>query len=57
MHASSSTQEGVPDTTPVADLDRWTRGTFTADGVTHPTYRRGTGPGVILDELPGSRRR
>jgi dienelactone hydrolase len=38
----------------VADLDRWNRGTFTADGVTHPTYRRGDGPGVIIvHELPG----
>ena len=38
----------------MADLDRWTRGTFTADGVTHPTYRRGDGPGVIIvHELPG----
>jgi dienelactone hydrolase len=38
----------------VADLDRWSRGTFTADGVTHPTYRRGDGPGVIIvHELPG----
>ena len=35
-------------------LDRWTRGTFTADGVTHPTYRRGSGPGVIIvHEIPG----
>ncbi len=34
--------------------DAWTRGHFSADGVTHPTYRRGTGPGVILiHELPG----
>ena len=39
---------------PVADLDRWIRGTFTAEGVTHPTYRRGNGPGVIVvHELPG----
>jgi dienelactone hydrolase len=38
----------------VADLDRWIRGTFTADGVVYPTYRRGTGPGVIVvHELPG----
>jgi dienelactone hydrolase len=35
-------------------LDRWTRGDFTADGVTHPIYRRGSGPGVIVvHELPG----
>ena len=47
-------RKACPILKPVADLDRWTRGTFTADGVTHPTYRRGTGPGVILvHELPG----
>ncbi len=35
-------------------LDGWARGTHTADGVTHPTYRRGTGPGVVMiHELPG----
>ena len=26
-------------------LDTWTRGSHTADGTTHPTYRKGTGPG------------
>lgn len=32
----------------------WTRGSHTHDGVTHPTYRRGTGPGVIvIHEVPG----
>jgi dienelactone hydrolase len=35
-------------------LDGWTRGEFTADGVTHPTYRKGEGPGVIvIHEIPG----
>ena len=35
-------------------LDRWTKGSFTADGRTYPTYRRGTGPGVIvMAEIPG----
>ena len=30
------------------------RGEHTADGTTHPTYRRGTGPGVIvIHEIPG----
>lgn len=34
--------------------DGWTRGSHTHDGVTHPTYRRGTGPGVIvIHEIPG----
>lgn len=32
----------------------WTLGDFTADGVSHATYRRGTGPGVVvLSEIPG----
>jgi dienelactone hydrolase len=35
-------------------LDSWTRGEHTYDGVTHPTYRSGTGPGVIvIHEIPG----
>ena len=35
-------------------LERWTHGSFTADGCTYPTYRRGTGPGVIvMAEIPG----
>ncbi len=35
-------------------LDTWTSGTHTADGVTHPTYRKGAGPGVVLiHEIPG----
>ena len=34
--------------------DGWTQGTHTHDGVTHPTYRRGSGPGVIvIHEIPG----
>jgi len=35
-------------------LDGWTKGRFTAAGVTHDTYRRGTGPGVVIvHEIPG----
>jgi len=35
-------------------LDSWTTGSHTADGITHPTYRKGSGPGVIvIHELPG----
>ena len=35
-------------------LDSWTRGEHTADGVTHPTYRKGSGPGVVvIHEIPG----
>jgi dienelactone hydrolase len=35
-------------------LESWTSGAHTSDGVTHPTYRKGTGPGVIvIHEIPG----
>jgi len=35
-------------------MDGWEPGAHTASGVTHPTYRKGTGPGVIVvPELPG----
>jgi dienelactone hydrolase len=35
-------------------LEGWTESSFTYDGVTHPTYRRGAGPGiVIVHEVPG----
>jgi len=35
-------------------LDSWTPGEHTADGVTHATYRKGSGPGVVLiHEIPG----
>lgn len=35
-------------------LEGWQESSFTADGVTHPTYRRGSGPGVIVvHEVPG----
>lgn len=34
--------------------DAWTQGSHTHDGVSHPTYRQGTGPGVIvIHEIPG----
>jgi dienelactone hydrolase len=34
--------------------DAWARGSHTADGRTHPTYRKGTGPGVVvIHEFPG----
>jgi len=37
-----------------AVLDDWEPGEFSAAGVTNPTYRRGTGPGVIVvHEIPG----
>lgn len=35
-------------------LETWSLGSHTAGGVTHPTYRKGTGPGVIvIHEIPG----
>ncbi|MBA2952569.1 dienelactone hydrolase [Nocardioides sp. MAH-18] len=38
----------------MALLDSWTTGQHSADGVTHPTYRKGSGPGVIvIHEIPG----
>jgi dienelactone hydrolase len=38
----------------MASLDGWTLGEHTDAGTTHPTYRRGTGPGVVvISEIPG----
>src|SRR3954452_2050031 len=35
-------------------LDGWVSAPFTADGVTHDVYARGSGPGVVLlPEIPG----
>jgi dienelactone hydrolase len=35
-------------------LDDWFLGEHTSSGVTHPTYRKGTGPGVVvISEIPG----
>jgi dienelactone hydrolase len=35
-------------------IESWTQGEFTSNGVSHPTYRKGTGPGVIvISEIPG----
>ncbi|MEY3925696.1 MAG: hypothetical protein RIQ63_1047, partial [Actinomycetota bacterium] len=35
-------------------ISRWRKGSFTSGGVTHETYRRGTGPGVVVvHEIPG----
>jgi dienelactone hydrolase len=40
--------------TPMSALDSWTKGSHTADGTSYPTYRKGTGPGVIIvHEIPG----
>jgi len=38
----------------VSSLETWALGSHTAEGVTHPTYRKGSGPGVIvIHEIPG----
>ena len=38
----------------MTSLDSWTHGEHTGDGRTFPTYRRGSGPGVIvIHEIPG----
>jgi dienelactone hydrolase len=38
----------------VSAVDGWTPGSHTAEGSTYPTYRRGTGPGVVvIHEIPG----
>ncbi|GAA1599687.1 MULTISPECIES: dienelactone hydrolase family protein [Kribbella] len=38
----------------MSSLDSWALSSHTAAGVTHPTYRKGTGPGVIvIHEIPG----
>jgi dienelactone hydrolase len=38
----------------MALLDSWTLGDHRASGVRHPTYRKGTGPGVVvIHEIPG----
>ncbi|MBI5162129.1 MAG: dienelactone hydrolase family protein [Micrococcales bacterium] len=37
------------------DLGGWTPGRFEADGIGHPTYQAGKGPGVVLiPEIPGA---
>jgi dienelactone hydrolase len=42
------------DTDAMGLLDSWAAGDYTYDGVTHPTYRKGSGPGVIvIHEIPG----
>jgi dienelactone hydrolase len=38
----------------MGELAGWTLGSHTAGRVTHPTYRRGAGPGVVIvHEIPG----
>lgn len=45
---------GNAQTTSGTALDGWTRAEFDADGRSYDTYRRGSGPGVIvIHEIPG----
>jgi dienelactone hydrolase len=38
----------------MSSLASWTIGSLTVDGITHPTYRKGNGPGIIvIHEIPG----
>src|SRR4051812_21885781 len=38
----------------MTEIDGWVLGEHTASGVTHPTYRKGSGPGVVvISEIPG----
>ena len=38
----------------MSTLEDWTHGEHTHDGTTHPVYRRGSGPGVVVvHEIPG----
>ncbi|GAA3104575.1 dienelactone hydrolase [Kribbella aluminosa] len=38
----------------MSSLESWALRSHTADGTTHPTYRKGSGPGVIvIHEIPG----
>jgi dienelactone hydrolase len=44
----------MTDTAPVGTLDGWAAAPFTAVGITHDVYERGSGPGVVLvPEVPG----
>lgn len=38
----------------MSSLESWAPGSHTASGITHPTFRKGSGPGVIvIHEVPG----
>ncbi len=44
----------MTDSAPTADLTGWRSTSFTAAGISHEVYEKGTGPGVVLiPEIPG----
>ncbi|MCG5430856.1 dienelactone hydrolase family protein [Mycobacterium sp. MYCO198283] len=48
------TSDGAAASAPQADLTGWTPAAFTAHGITHDVYSKGSGPGVVLiPEMPG----
>lgn len=50
----SAGQMFVREDVDMSELSGWTRGSHSAGEVTHPTYRKGVGPGVVLiHEIPG----
>jgi len=52
--AASAPDQTGRSTPPRSDLTGWTRSPFTAAGLTHDCFEKGSGPGVVLiPELPG----
>ncbi|WP_345069323.1 dienelactone hydrolase family protein [Leifsonia kafniensis] len=50
----SSDQSAQSSTPPRSDLTGWSRAPFTAAGLTHDCFEKGSGPGVVLiPEIPG----
>ena len=54
LHARSLPRPPAGRITAMTLLDSWTHGEHSFGGVTHPTYRKGSGPGVVvIHEIPG----
>jgi dienelactone hydrolase len=52
--ASATDQSSLSTTPPRSDLTGWSRAPFTAAGLTHDVFEKGSGPGVVLiPEIPG----
>ncbi|MFZ4893726.1 dienelactone hydrolase family protein [Plantibacter sp. Mn2098] len=46
--------DAAPTAAPTGTIDGWARSTFTAGGITHDRFEKGSGPGVVLiPEIPG----